>query len=306
MNEMNVVIRQSAGSIDFSNFNEIKESLANKMEEYKNISFNEDSKVIMKGEMAGLRKLKKSINDRKIEVKNAFVAPYSDFEEKVKELIGLIDEPIDLIDKQVKAFDEKQKAEKKTKIKEFFNENVGNIEEFLSLDKIYDTKWENASVTMKSVKDAIMEAIVNTSKAVDTIKSMKSDAVQDALNKYKENLSLTDAISYVNNYEVQKQRIIERNKEEEARKAEQNKQAEIARIREEERQKVIEEQKQKDEVKKKVEEAKQQAKAEALDTFIPDQTEDTSLFEYRIELSKESKETLEMYMDSVGIEWEVI
>ena len=41
-------------------------------------------------------------------------------------------------------------------------------------------------------------------------------------------------------------------------------------------------------------------------SFIPDTEGDTELYEYRISLSSDAKEKLEMYMDSVGIEWEMI
>ena len=192
--------------------------------------------------------------------------------------------------------------DKRQTIKTFFNEVIGDMEEYIQLDKIYDSKWENVSTPMNAIKDSILSIIGSSRAAVVTIKEMSSDAVDDALEKYKKTLSLTDAITYINDYETQKQKIIENRKREEAERIERDKQVEIERIRREERQKLVEEQQRKKEMEQKIQEAKE----EALDAFIPDQTDVTSLFEYRIELSKESKETLEMYMDSVGIEWEVI
>ena len=41
--------------------------------------------------MASLRKLKKAMNDRRIEIKKTFMAPYTNFEAQVKELDKLID-----------------------------------------------------------------------------------------------------------------------------------------------------------------------------------------------------------------------
>lgn len=302
MSELQVEVKQQEGVIDFSNFDEIKTQLADKMNEYKEFSFSEDTKTLAKGELAGLRKLRTSVDSRRKEVKNAFMKPYTDFEEKTKELIQLIDEPITLIDEKIKVFELNQKEEKREKIVEYFNDAVGDMADILPIEKIYDRSWENVSMSMNSIKEVITKAVDSTRLAVSTIKDMKSEAEAEALEIFKQNLSITDAITYINNYEAQKQQIIERQKQEEAAKIEQIKQAEIARIREEERQKVLEEQKQQQEVEQKVQEAKEQA----LDAFIPDQTSDTSLYEYRIELSKESKNTLEMYMNSVGIEWEVI
>lgn len=71
MNELSVVIKQKNGIIDFSNFEEIKKELSLYLEEYKAMSFTEESKGIAKEKTAELRKLKKEVNDRKIEVKNS-------------------------------------------------------------------------------------------------------------------------------------------------------------------------------------------------------------------------------------------
>ena len=55
-----------------------------------------------------------------------------------------------------------------------------------------------------------------------------------------------------------------------------------------------------------MEQAKAEAAQEVIDSLIPDADEDTCLYEYRIALSADAKEKLEMFMDSVGIEWEMM
>jgi hypothetical protein len=55
-----------------------------------------------------------------------------------------------------------------------------------------------------------------------------------------------------------------------------------------------------------VEQAKAEAAQEVIDSMIPDDGDETELYEYRISLSADAKEKLEMYMDSVGIEWEMM
>lgn len=55
-----------------------------------------------------------------------------------------------------------------------------------------------------------------------------------------------------------------------------------------------------------VEQARETAAREVIENFIPDAEGDTELYEYRMSLSSDAKEKLEMYMDSVGIEWEMI
>ncbi len=55
-----------------------------------------------------------------------------------------------------------------------------------------------------------------------------------------------------------------------------------------------------------VEQAREDAAQEVIESFIPDIEGEENLYEYRISLSNDAKEKLEMYMDSVGIEWEMI
>ena len=96
MQEINVLVDQKNGVIGF-NFEEIKEVLKNGLEEYKNMEFTEDSKKEAKATVASLRKLKKSVNDKRLEVKKSFMVPYNTFESQVQELDAQIDEPITLI-----------------------------------------------------------------------------------------------------------------------------------------------------------------------------------------------------------------
>lgn len=262
MNELQIVVDQKPGVIS-TNFEEIKEELKERMEVYKELEVTEENKPERKKDISTLRKVVKAVNDKKIEVKNKFMEPYTAFEKNVKDLIGIIEEPIELIDKQVKVFEEKQTAEKKQKIQDAYNELIGDIAEYLPLSKIYDSKWENVSVSMKSIKGEIEQAVSSTVMAVDTIKGMNSEVVVQALEQYKKDLSLANAISYINKHEQMKAEILakeeQRRKEEEERK----RRAEEERIRELERKRVAEEERIREEARQKaIEEERQKVEAE--------------------------------------------
>ena len=121
MEEIRVNVEQKNGVIGF-NFEEIKEKLNSELEIYKNMIFTEESKTEAKKTIASLRKLKKSVNDKKLEVKKSFMIPYTNFEAQVKELDNLIDEPINLINNQVEEFERKRVEEKKALISEIYTE----------------------------------------------------------------------------------------------------------------------------------------------------------------------------------------
>lgn len=236
--------------------------------------------------------------------------PWDDFEAQAKKLIGLYDEPINLINGQIQAFEEKRVSEKKQIIKKIYECVPEDLQAYISFERIYNSKWENATYKEKDIKTDIAGLIHRTQNDLNTITSMQSEAVEKALNIYKDNLNLTDAITYINNYERQKQEILDREQEKQRYE-------EAERIRREEREKVLVEQRAKEareaalrqaEAEKNVavEQAKVEAAQEVIESFIPNIWEDTELYEYRISLSADAKEKLEMYMDSVGIEWEMM
>lgn len=222
MEEIRVNVEQKNGVIGF-NFEEIKEKLNSELEVYKNMIFTEDSKTEAKKTIASLRKLKKSVNDKKLEVKKSFMIPYTNFEAQVKELDNLIDEPINFINNQVEEFERRRVEEKKSLISEIYTEIMAEHEEaigYLPLQRIYDSKWENATTTKKAITDAITERVDHVEKDLSIIHSMESEFEDKGIEKYKATLELSDAIEIMNQYQKQKEEILRRQEEDAKRKAE--------------------------------------------------------------------------------------
>lgn len=222
MEEIRVNVEQKNGVIGF-NFEEIKEKLNSELEIYKNMIFTEDSKTEAKKTIASLRKLKKSVNDKKLEVKKSFMIPYTNFEAQVKELDNLIDEPINFINNQVEEFERKRVEEKKALISEIYTEIMAEHEEssgYLPLQRIYDSKWENATTTKKAITEAIAERVDHVEKDLGIIRSMGLEFEDKGIEKYKATLELSDAIEVMNQYQKQKEEILRRQEEEAKRKAE--------------------------------------------------------------------------------------
>lgn len=222
MEEIRVNVEQKNGVIGF-NFEEIKEKLNSELEIYKNMIFTEDSKTKAKKTIASLRKLKKSINDRKLEVKKSFMIPYTNFEAQVKELDNLIDEPIDFINNQLDEFERRRVEERESLISEIYTEIMGEHGEasgYLPLQRIYDSKWENATTTKKAITEAIAARVDHVEKDLCIIRSMESEFEDKGIVKYKETLELSNAIEIMNQYQKQKEEILRRQEEEAKRKAE--------------------------------------------------------------------------------------
>lgn len=221
MQEINLLVEQKDGSIE-TNFEEIKVALAAGLEEYKGMVFTAESQPEAKRTVASLRKLKKAMNDRRIEIKKTFMAPYTNFEAQVKELDKLIDEPIDFISGQIEEFERRRVEAKKAMICEIYTVIMaehGTVMEYLPLDRIYDSRWENSTTTQKAITEAITAHVEHVEKDLDTIRAMESEFEDKGLAKYRATLELSDAITAMNQYQKQKEEILRRQAEEEQRKA---------------------------------------------------------------------------------------
>ena len=215
---LEVQISRNNGTIDF-NFEDLKDALTAELELYKNLVFTEDTKADAKKTVAELRKLKKQISDKRIEVKKLYMQPYTDFEAKVKELDKLINEPITFISEQIDAFEQKRIEEKRELINKIYLELVSEREDiagYAELNRVYDSKWENASTSKKTIQEAITSYLDSVDNDIAAIESMESEYEAKALMRYKETGVLSDALLTIRQWEKQKEEILKAEEEKQA------------------------------------------------------------------------------------------
>ena len=146
------------------NKDEIKKAVISITEQYKGLAYTEEQLQEAKKDRAMLNAMKKDISDRRIQVKKALLEPYDVFESEVKEVVALIDEPIEMIGKQIEAYEDKVRDEKNTALAQFFSENIGELSEVVSYERIFNPKWLNKTASLSSCKAEIQKIIddINT------------------------------------------------------------------------------------------------------------------------------------------------
>lgn len=174
------------------NFEELKKELSERTEKYKNLVYTDEQISLAKTDRASLRKLVDAIEAKRKEYKKHCLKPYEDFENDVKALVSIVNEPIEIIDKQVKNFEAEQKEPKRVNIESYF---CGyNPFEWLSFEKILDEKWLNASCKTEKVVEAINERIEQIKKDLETLQNLP-DFSFEAVEVYKQSLDINKAIS---------------------------------------------------------------------------------------------------------------
>lgn len=180
-------------TIDF-NFEELKTQLASSLELYTGLVVTEDGIKSAKEDRAKLNKLREALETKRKEVKKECMAPYTDFEGKVKELVGLIDKPIAAIDAQLKTYEEQRRADKRAAVKEIYDDTIGTLYPLLPFDKLWRDEWYNTGVSMKKIRDAIITAETKAASDLEVLATVESEFAEAVKIKYLEHLDLNEAL----------------------------------------------------------------------------------------------------------------
>ena len=174
------------------NYEELKQELSDKVKMYETLVYSDDQIKSAKADRADLNRLKKALNNERIRREKEYMQPFNVFKAQINEIIGIIDKPVKLIDYQIKCYEEEQKNQKKDKVSEYFSSCPAP--EWLTLNAIWDVKWLNASVSMKSIQEAIDARI----EAINSDLAMLSELPEfafEAIETYKTTLDLNKSIA---------------------------------------------------------------------------------------------------------------
>lgn len=228
---INVSVSISRGEI-ISNFEEIQKRVKAIADSYKVTVYTgtrEDRQKQLKADRAKLRKLSEKLDEQRKKVKKEFSAPLNAFEDQVKDLISLIEEPTTLIDTREKEIAAEIREEKDQQIRAYYDEIIADEPEFSDPEfaewffaQIYVNSWANVSTSAKTYKTAISGRVDELVKSVATIKSLNSEFEEIGLKLVRSLRPLTEAIQTVKSEEAKRDAIIERERkaaEERERKA---------------------------------------------------------------------------------------
>ena len=173
------------------NYEELKTELAEKVQKYETMVYTEDQVKDAKADVASLRKLKKALNDERIRREKEYMKPFNVFKDQVNEIISIIDKPVQLIDSQLVEYEEERKRKKKADIEAFWNET--EHPEWVTMTKVFEDAWLNASYSEAKIKKEIDTKIGLINTDADTISRLPEFSFE-AMETYKDTLDLNRAI----------------------------------------------------------------------------------------------------------------
>lgn len=207
-------LKITQGAIN-TNLDTLKSELTEIADRYKDLVIQEKDIILAKSDLANLRKIRKSVDERRKEVKREWSKPYEAFEKEVKEAIAIIDKPIEQIDEKLKEFEVQRKADKEQHVRELYEENIGEYADYAPFSEIFDDKWLNKSTEDSSIVSDISMVKTKVMADLDAIKALNSEFESEVIAEYKKSRQLSLAIKR-NSDLVSAKQLAEKKADEEA------------------------------------------------------------------------------------------
>lgn len=166
------------------NYEEVKSGVAASLAQYKDRAYTPDSIRGAKSDRAALNKLKAAIAAKRQEMKAQYLHPYEEFERQCKEIETMIVEVSSAIDAQIKAFEADEAARKKEIIALYFEEHVGTLAPYVSLNSIWNARWLNKTYSMALIQEEIERNLEIIGTSLQTIRSNCGEDVDACIEAY--------------------------------------------------------------------------------------------------------------------------
>lgn len=286
--ELKVTPYEQPSAIQF-NFEELKQELADRVHVYETAVYNDTQIAQAKADRADLNRLKKALNDERIRREKEYLKPFTEFKEKVNEIIHIIDKPIGIIDQQVKEYENREKEAKRAEITDYWNaelrEDITTIPpEWMQIEQIWDDRWLNKSVSMAAIKAEIKQRVLKAAEDTATLQDLPQFGFE-AVEVYKSTLDINRALN-------EARRMSEIQEAKEAAEAARKKALEEAQARAEQEAK----------------QAAEQVPAEdpAADIQEPEPAELTKWVDFSVELTATTARMLKEFFETNGIRYKAI
>lgn len=178
-----------------ANLEDIRQYVHNITVRYHNVQYSDEDMKTAKADRADLRHLKEDIESKRREVKKAWNAPYTAFENEIKAITALIDEPVALIDGQIKDYEARKKEERKNGLRALFNK-WNTLGALINFDDVLQEEWLKLSVKESKVHGELLGKLEQISKDIAALEaSIEPEYRTECLAAYCKTFNLADAMA---------------------------------------------------------------------------------------------------------------
>jgi len=200
MNELILRSSQQPGMVSIDNLKELKIALSRLLARYDGLVYTEDMISDAKVDKKELTRLRKELDDRRKEIKRAYLAPYNEFETQVKELLDMIDAPLEEIKAFISTFEQRDKDARHAEIENYFCKKSASLgvlaESVWGSPAFFDDKWLNKSTKVTAWQAAIDQKIEQAHRDLSSIQKTGGDTSSALIAKYLETMDMEQVLEY--------------------------------------------------------------------------------------------------------------
>lgn len=181
----------------------------------RNMTVTEETLADSKKLLARVNKAIKELSSERIAAERAYLQPFSDIKQRIKELEQLAKEASETVRQQVRDFDEQQRELKRQELERIWNERIVKLvsSDFISFNDFLKPQHLNKSVTIKKVTEEMSEFLARTEKDIPKLITKCREngfTVQGGLDIYKRNYNYGDFLEKLEELVVVEKQIQEK------------------------------------------------------------------------------------------------
>lgn len=209
--ELSLILKQPIEEVTLKtlewNNKELIAEVDKQLESYRGVVYNENQIQEAKKDKAKLIAFTKALNDERIRIGKIYDAPLQRFKREVDDVINVVKTCTNEIQFQLDTFEQERLEKRRTEIQALNQEIIASKIVNADIKTYYNPKWENASTSLKSIRNEMEEIATNIGNSLIAIKNLKSEDEATILAYYFRTLDLSSALQEASRLKEEKQRF---------------------------------------------------------------------------------------------------
>lgn len=190
MNSLSIITHQTPGTVTFDNYEEIKAALQKRMRQYPTVVSIGDLDIA-KDNLAELKQDRTTISKAQKDLEKAYSKPYKEVEDKLNELLAIVDK----VYKPLKNFvDDAEKKAKKQDILQFAYRAAGNLgdigQKIVESPAFFKKDWLLKKYTVKKYQEEITDKLNQAARDIQMLQTLESKDTPALMAHYISSLSM--------------------------------------------------------------------------------------------------------------------
>jgi len=213
----NLEITYSPGVVDFKGYRALMNSAQQLVAELQNVEVTPENVKESKRLRAAVNKRLHELSDKRIEIKNAVLQPYDQFQNQLKEITDVVSEANKIVDSQIRELDEIERVEKTKQVESIFDQHRSMYDDFpFGFGELLDDEPSilNKTYSTPKAEQTIAEWINGKQQDIKVIKTLPNS--KEVMTEYLGNGGLLSSamatVSTREEQEVKAKEIIQKSK----------------------------------------------------------------------------------------------